>query len=134
MKDFVSSEKPEVAVSMPTQASTSILIIEDEAAVAMILEDMLIDMGMQVLPCTTLDDALTDIESGTFDAAIVDMHLRGESAMAAVQRLRVRGVPFLVLSGGDQSALRSAYPDVLTMTKPFDKAELEQAVRDLLTK
>lgn len=132
VKNSAAQSKPEIASQMIGQASTSVLVIEDEAVVAMILEDMLVDMGIQVLTCTTLDDALTDIESGSFDAAIVDMHLRGESGMAAVEMLLSQKIPFLVLSGGDQSALHARYPQVLTMAKPFDKADLERAVRCLL--
>lgn len=110
----------------------SILIIEDDAIVTMLVEDMLLDMRLQVLTSSTLENALFDIESETFDAAIVDMHLRGESAMAAIELLLERKVPFLVLSGGDQSAFRTRHPQVVTMAKPFDKAELEDAVRTLL--
>lgn len=110
----------------------SILIIEDDAIVAMLVEDMLVDMQLQVLTSATLENALFDIESENFDAAIVDMHLRGESAMAAIELLLARKLPFLVLSGTDQSSFGAAYPQVATMTKPFDKGELEDAVRALL--
>ena len=110
----------------------SILIVEDDAFVTMIIEDVLLDMGVQVLTSPTLENALFDIESEAFDAAIVDMHLRGESAMAAIELLQARKLPFLVLSGTDQSSFRATHPQVVTMTKPFDKSELEYAVRALL--
>lgn len=117
---------------METAPEKSILIIEDDAIVTMLVEDMLLDMRINVLTSSTLESALFDIESETFDAAIVDMHLRGESAMAAIERLQTLKVPFLVLSGIDQSSFRMAHPGVMTMAKPFDKAELEDAVRTLL--
>ncbi len=117
---------------MHASSQKSILIIEDDAIVTMLMEDMLLDMRIEVLTSSTLENALFDIESERFDAAIVDMHLRGESAMPAIQALLSRKVPFLVLSGSDQSAFSTAHPQVATMTKPFDKAELEDAVRRLL--
>ncbi|MEP7185227.1 MAG: response regulator [Rhodanobacter sp.] len=110
----------------------SILIIEDDAIVTMIVEDMLLDMHVRVLTSSTLENALFDIENETFDAAIVDMHLRGESAMPAIELLQARKLPFLVLSGNDQSPFRASHPQVVMMGKPFDKAELEDAVRALL--
>lgn len=115
-----------------TTPKKSILIVEDDAIVTMLVEDMLLDMDITVLTSPTLENALFDIESETFDAAIVDMHLRGESAMDAIESLLARKVPFLVLSGSDQSSFRLAHPGVMTMAKPFDKVELEDAVRALL--
>lgn len=117
---------------MHASSQKSILIIEDDAIVAMLVEDMLLDMQIDVLTSPTLENALFDIESERFDAAIVDMHLRGESAMPAIDALLARKVPFLVLSGTDQSSFSLAHPQVATMTKPFDKADLEDAVRRLL--
>ncbi len=110
----------------------SILIIEDDANVTMIVEDVLLDMHVRVLTSSTLGNALFDIENETFDAAIVDMHLRGESAMPAVELLQARKLPFLVLSGTEQSPVRASHPQVITMGKPFDKTALEDAVRALL--
>lgn len=117
---------------MHDTSQKSILIIEDDAIVTMLVEDMLLDMQIHVLTCPTLENALFDIESERFHAAIVDMHLRGESAMPAIDALLARNVPFLVLSGTDQSSFTSAHPQVATMAKPFDKTELEDAVRRLL--
>lgn len=117
---------------MHDTSQKSILIIEDDAIVTMLVEDMLLDMQIDVLTSSTLENALFDIESESFHAAIVDMHLRGESAMPAIDALLARNVPFLLLSGTDQSSFTSAHPQVATMAKPFDKAELEDAVRRLL--
>ncbi len=117
---------------MDDTTKKSVLIIEDDAIVTMIVEDVLLDMGIQVLTSPTLQNALFDIESESFDAAIVDMHLRGESAMVAIDMLQARKLPFLVLSGTDQSSFRATHPHVATMAKPFDKTELEDAVRALL--
>jgi CheY-like chemotaxis protein len=117
---------------MPNNTPKTILVIEDDPIVAMIVEDVLIDMGIGVLISATLENALLDIEAVNFDAAIVDMYLRGESALAAIDLLLEQKLPFMVLSGTGQHAFRQQYPQVPTMAKPFEKHDLEQAIRQLL--
>lgn len=116
-----------------TQASPScVLVVEDDAIIAMIVEEILLDMGLQVLTSSTLDSALADIEMGAFDAAVIDMHLRGDSAYPVAEALLQGGLPFIVLSGSDQSDFRAAHPRIKVLAKPFDKADLEQHVREML--
>jgi len=111
-----------------------VLIIEDDAIVAMIVEEILLDLGLRVLTSSTLDSALVDIEIGAFDAAIVDMHLRGDSAYPVVEALLQRKLPFIVLSGADQSTFSAAHPQVKVLGKPFAKTDLEQHVREMLSR
>jgi len=109
-----------------------VLVVEDDPVVAMVVEDTLRDMGLEVLIDLSLVDALSEIETSEFDAALVDIGLRGESARPLIVTLQDRGVPFAVMSGGDLSALAAEFPDVPTMTKPLDMAALKQAMRELL--
>ncbi len=60
------------------------------------------------------------------------MHLRGDHADQLIEALSLSGMPFLILSGSDQSAFRAAHPHITVLAKLFDKAELEQCVRHLL--
>lgn len=113
-------------------AQGCILLVEDDAMVAMLVEQILLDMGLYVLVTATLDSALIEAEIADFDAAVIDMHLRGDSADQLVDTLLLGNVPFLILSGGDQSAFHAAHPQITVLAKPFDKTELEQCVRDLL--
>lgn len=109
-----------------------VLLVEDDATVAMIVEEILLDMGLQSMVVSTLDDALTDAELADFDAAIIDMHLRGEQADQLVEALLRDNVPFMILSGGDIADFRAAHPGIAILGKPFDKIELEHQVRALL--
>lgn len=117
-------------VSETSQAC--VLLVEDDAVVAMIVEEILLDMALQVLVVSTLEYALAELEMASFDAAVIDMHLRGENAGQLTERLLQGNIPFMVLSGGDQSDFRAAHPQIAVLGKPFDKSELEQHVRDLL--
>ncbi len=109
-----------------------VLLVEDDAIVAMLVEQMLLDMGLQVLVVATLRNALIEAEMADFDAAVIDMYLRGDRAEQLADVLLLGNIPFMVLSGGDQSAFRAAHPQITVLGKPFDKTELEQCVRGLL--
>jgi DNA-binding response OmpR family regulator len=117
---------------MSRTTSPRVLVIEDDAVVAMLVEEILLDMGLQVLTSPTLDSALVDIEIAAFDAAIVDMHLRGDSASPITRVLLDRKTPFLVLSGLDQSGFTLRHPQIQALLKPFDRAALEAAVHKML--
>jgi CheY-like chemotaxis protein len=56
-----------------------ILIVEDEAMIAMLIEDMLSDLGcVPVGPANTAERALHLIQSERFDGAILDVNLGGQ--------------------------------------------------------
>ncbi|NUQ18346.1 MAG: response regulator, partial [Sphingomonas sp.] len=57
----------------------SILIVEDEPLIAMMLEDFLDSLGHKVQStCETVECALEEVEKGGFDLAILDVNLKGE--------------------------------------------------------
>ncbi|MEO8809857.1 MAG: response regulator [Rhodanobacter sp.] len=113
-------------------ARPCVMLVEDDAIVAMLVEQILLDMDLQVLVVSTLEYALVETEIAGFDAAIIDMHLRGDHADQLIDALSLGRIPYMILSGGDQAAFRAAHPHITVLAKPFDKTELEQCVRDLL--
>ncbi len=116
----------------PETSQSCVLLVEDDAIVAMLVEQILLDMGLRVLVVATLDNALIEAEMASFDAAIIDMHLRGDHAEQLTDTLLHSNVPFMVLSGADQSDFRTAHPQIVVLGKPFAQTELVQCVRDLL--
>src|SRR2546423_9030559 len=71
-----------------------ILIVEDEALVAMILEDQLADLGISVAAtCARVPDAMRAIEDNAPQAAILDVNLRGQLVYPVADRLLDRGIP-----------------------------------------
>ena len=117
---------------MSSVGAKRIMVVEDDPVVAMLVEDMVRDMGHEVLINLTLDQAMFEIEAGEIDAVLLDMHLRGEDGRPILLELLARKIPFLVLSGSDQSALKSEFPQIRIVAKPFNKVALEDAVRELL--
>ena len=108
------------------------MVVEDDPVVAMLVEDIVRDMGHEVLVNLTLVQAMFEVETDEVDAVLLDMHLRGEDGRPILLELLARKIPFLVLSGSNQSALKSEFPQIRIVAKPFNKAALEDAVRELL--
>jgi len=117
---------------MSSGTQRRVLVVEDDPVVAMVVEDTLRDMGLDVLIDLTLVDALSEVETCAFDAALVDAGLRGEDGRPIMCALRGRGVPFAVMSGGDLSSLAAEFPQVCMLSKPLDLQSLTNVVRELL--
>jgi DNA-binding response OmpR family regulator len=107
-------------------AGLRILIVEDELLVAMLVEEMLQDLGCEIVgPISTLEEAIATIRQNRLDGALLDLNLNGKNSTPAADELLARGLPFLLVTGygnsvGDTPALRSA-PQ---LRKPFDFDEL----------
>jgi CheY-like chemotaxis protein len=117
---------------MQTENSRRVLVVEDDPVVAMVIEDTLEAMGLGVLVDLNLVDALNDVEASPFDAAMIDVGLRGENAWPVMVSLQKRGIPFVVMSGGDLTALAEEFPQVRMINKPVSVEMLQQIVRELL--
>jgi DNA-binding response OmpR family regulator len=111
----------------------SILIIEDEPMLAFALEEFLADAGFEIAGVAgRLGTALAIIESGVFDAAILDANLAGVSAGPAASALTARGLPFIVLSGYLPEQQKSVFSGSLRLQKPCRPEHLIQALHSIL--
>ena len=100
---------------------------------ALELEEFLIDAGFKVAAIAgKLEKALALIESGDFDAAIVDANLAGVSSSPLASALTARGLPFIVLSGYTSEQLQGAFPGSLFLQKPCRPAQLIQALNTIV--
>jgi len=116
-------------------APKTILIVEDEALVALDMESTLSDLGHETATATTVVDALQLLETGRFGLAIVDYHLKDGSADQLGVALRARNIPFIVCSG---SAGLQEFGEVFQGTpflaKPFTTDGLLGAVSVLTSR
>ena len=103
-----------------------ILVVEDEALVAMLVEDALLDAGCSVVgPVATVAEALALLEQGEMpEAAVLDLNLAGETSTPVADALTRRGVPFVVATGYGAAGLPPEHRDVPVLAKPYDPAEL----------
>jgi DNA-binding response OmpR family regulator len=106
-----------------------ILIVEDEMMIVMMMEDMLADLGHEVVGVAqNLPTALSLAESEGFDIAILDINLAGERSFPVARRLRERGVPFLFATGYGALGLEDPFRETPTLKKPFQMRDLARAV------
>ncbi|MBO1076002.1 response regulator [Roseomonas marmotae] len=109
-----------------------ILIVEDEALIAMLVEDALLDAGADVLgPAATVEEALALFASGKPEAAVLDINLAGQLSTPVADRLADSGVPFVVATGYGAAGLPDRHRGVPVLAKPYDPRELVEALEKL---
>ena len=106
-----------------------VLVIEDEALVAMLIEDMIHDSGDEMVgSACRLSDALVLAQETQADVALLDINLGGALAYPVADVLRERGVPIVFTSGYGSAGLIERFQDCPILDKPFDQHSLEQAI------
>lgn len=111
-----------------------LFIVEDEALVAMLLEDMLTDLGCEVVGvASSLEQALDGLETtiGQADGAILDVNLGGEQVYPFADALARRHFPFLFATGYGRVGVAALYPTTPVLTKPYASAELAAALSSI---
>jgi CheY-like chemotaxis protein len=117
----------------PPLQGRGILLVEDESIVAMLLEDMLHELGCHVVEIASrVDTALKSVVARTFDAAILDVNLKGETSYPVADLLELRKKPFLFATGYGIQAIPEKYRQHIVLQKPFRKQELEEALLSAL--
>ena len=82
-----------------TGGSLLVLVVEDEALLALDLELTILRHGWRVLgPAGTVEEALELLKVETPDVALLDVNLRGTMVTPVALELRARGVPFVLAS------------------------------------
>lgn len=111
-------------------AARNILLVEDEPLIAMMLEDLLVGLGHDVVGSVdNVADALARIAAGGFDYVVLDVHLRdGESCWPVADALADRGIPFLLASGGGADIPPERHRAAPVLSKPFTGAEIERVI------
>jgi len=113
---------------MKALAGRRILIVEDEALIALELEDLLQDLGCEVVgPVARVDAVLDCIEAGRVDGALLDVNLRGQQIFEVLPKVIEQGLPVIITSGYNDSTLfPEPFRTVPRISKPFDHAALRR--------
>jgi CheY-like chemotaxis protein len=107
-----------------------VLIVEDEALIAMMAEDMIDSLGCVVAGlASTLSDAQASLTKLTFDVAVLDVNLNGHNSMGLATALKKRGVPFAFTTGYGADGIDEEHRDMPVLTKPYSIADLEDALK-----
>jgi len=110
-----------------------VLVVEDETMIAMLVEDMLADLGCLVVgPAHELGAALALAGGEIIDAALLDVNLAGKPVFALADALRARGVPMVFATGYGEASLREIDAGAPVLQKPFRAADLALALTEIL--
>lgn len=111
-----------------------ILVVEDELLLAMMLEDMIFELGHQVVgPALNLSDALSLAKDETLDCAIIDLNLgRGVLSTPVAEILRERNIPFALSTGYGADPQLDSLGHTHLLGKPFAMNELRGALDALI--
>ena len=112
-----------------------ILVVEDEMTIALSIEDMLVELGHQVIDLAMrLPQALELARAADFDLAILDVNLDGRMSFPIAEALDDRGLPYIFVTGYGSAGVDPAYrKDAIVIQKPFDLTDLRGSIDRLLS-
>lgn len=107
----------------------SVLVVEDEALVALGLVASLEDLGAEIIgPAYDLDSALQLAYSTHPDCAILDFKIGDFSVLPVAEALSQRGIPFIFVTGFSDLALPKELDSAVSIQKPFAHQDLTSAL------
>ena len=110
-----------------------VLVVEDEAMIAMLVEDMVLDFGSEVVgPVANMQEAIRLAQSAELDAAILDINVGGTVIFPVADILTDRGIPLIFATGYGSKGLPPRFQNSPTLPKPFSYQSLEEALRNAL--
>lgn len=113
----------------PPLSGLRLLLVEDEAMIAMMVEDMLSELGcvvVEVAGSVSRGLAVADKGALEIDGAVLDVNLGTETVYPVAEALRARGVPFVFSTGYSTAGIEAAYAGVPIVPKPYELHTLER--------
>jgi CheY-like chemotaxis protein len=114
---------------MADLAGLRVLVVEDEGAVALLIEDMLLDLGCEVAASVAqLDRACELASTVAIDFALLDLNLDGASALPVAHILRRRRIPFIFSTGYGRHGVVEEFKSYPLLAKPFVMRDLQEKI------
>jgi PAS domain S-box-containing protein len=124
--DQVQREKEPTVLAPKLVNGNRILLVEDEALVAMMMRDSLVELGFCVVgPFDRAAEALACAADEPLDAAILDVNLGGDLVYPVAERLVRRDVPFVFVTGYDAENIDPRFAHVPVLQKPIEREVLQ---------
>jgi DNA-binding response OmpR family regulator len=106
-----------------------ILLVEDETMIALLLEDLLAELGHEVAGMALrLPEALEMARRAEIDFAILDVNLAGSASFPVSDVLAERGVPHVFATGYGSGSIGPPYSERIILHKPVRLADLSRAI------
>jgi CheY-like chemotaxis protein len=119
--------------SMTQHRPLSLLIVEDEAMIRMLLADMVEELGHSIVgQAARLNEALELISSGIqFDVAILDLNLGGDSAAPIAEVIEQKAIPFIFATGYGKAGIPQRFQERPFLQKPYVIDSLASALASI---
>jgi CheY-like chemotaxis protein len=106
-----------------------VLVVEDEALISMLAEEMLAELGCIVhAVAPSIPKALAHAEAGGFDVAILDVNVGRERVFPVAEVLASKGIPFAFASGYGGEEIIEAHRTRPLIGKPYSTDQLQRAL------
>lgn len=110
-------------------APLKVFVVEDEMTIALLIEDMLADLGHAVAGLAMrLPQAMEMAKTVDADLAILDINLDGRKSFSVAQLLKERGISVMFASGYGANGLEPPFDKERVLQKPFEIANLKDAI------
>jgi CheY-like chemotaxis protein len=124
-----STDNQQIAGANPGIAGKRILVVEDSPVVAPFTADLLGELGCEVVgPAANMAMARELMDGEPFDAALMDVHIRGERVFPLCEALEAMHVPFVLTSGYADWTMPDNWEDRPRLQKPYTIEQIEQAL------
>ncbi len=118
-------DKPALPIKLDT--GNRILLVEDEILVAMMMRDILGELGFSVIgPFSRLSEAMVAAVHDEIDGGIVDVNLGGEFVYPVADVLVARNIPFVFVTGYGVESIDQRFGTVPIIKKPVQRQALQK--------
>ncbi len=112
---------------------TSILLVEDEVMIRMMVADMLEELGYTIAgEAGDIDEGVRLVQATDFDIAILDVNVNGKVITPVAEAVQLRGLPFVFATGYGVQGLPEKFRDRPTLQKPFQIETLARTIEMVL--
>jgi CheY-like chemotaxis protein len=115
------------------QKAPRILVVEDEPFIAMLLEDMLEELGFEITASfPQVAEAEKYLAGAQVDVALLDVNVGNEKIDPVADLLAARGCPFIFTTGYGQKGVPENHIGRPVLQKPFQIDDLSKALQSQL--
>jgi CheY-like chemotaxis protein len=109
-----------------------IFVVEDDAAILMLVEDMLAELGCEIAgSASRLSEALQLAQECAADASLLDVNLAGEPVYPVAEMVRNRGIPVIFCTGYGGESIDEAWRSQPVLQKPYRIEHLAEVLANV---
>jgi CheY-like chemotaxis protein len=110
-------------------AGRRILLVEDEFPVLLLIEEMLLTLGCEIVEtASNLAEALARARDCTVDVAVLDINLAGQKVYPVAALLSERGIPIVFSTGYGLAGIEPEWAHYPVVQKPYAMEQLRQGL------